>query len=226
MGKLFLIRHGKSEWNKKNIFTGWVDVPLAPEGVQEALNAGKALKGVSLDAIYVSKLIRAQMTALLLLEGQEIEKTPVVYHEDNPWYSHLTEERKEQVLPLFATEHLNERYYGDLQGEDKDAMREKYGKEQVHRWRRSFDEPPPNGESLKMTIERGKPFFEKKVMPHMMKGETIMLCAHGNSLRGMVMQIENLSPEAVMSLEIPTGVLQLYSYDEGIWRREDAPTLG
>ena len=134
-------------------------MPLAEEGIQEAHNAGKALQDIPLDAIYVSKLIRAQMTALLLLEGQQATKTPILYHEENAWYRHVTEERKENILPLYATENLNERYYGDLQGEDKDAMRKKYGEEQIQRWRRSYDEAPPNGESLKMTIERGKAFF-------------------------------------------------------------------
>ena len=155
MGKLILLRHGKSEWNKKNLFTGWVDVPLSPEGVEEAYQAGEKIKDVDIDVIFISKLVRAQMTAFLAMLKHNSKKIPCLVHDLKPpyvgWDTIHSAGGKDQVIMTYASEKLNERMYGDIQGMNKDDAREEFGKEQVHIWRRSFDKPPPNGESLELT---------------------------------------------------------------------------
>ena len=189
---LVLVRHGQSEWNLANRFTGWQDVDLSPRGIEEAREAGQKLKnlGVSFDAAFTSKLARAQKTLDLALEEMGIK---------------LSTERDEA---------LNERDYGDLVGQNKDEAREKFGEDQVHIWRRSFDVAPPNGESLKDTADRTLPYFEEKILPAVTSGRNILVSAHGNSLRAIVMQLDNLSPEEVVNLEIPTGVPLVYEIDE------------
>jgi 2,3-bisphosphoglycerate-dependent phosphoglycerate mutase len=192
MSYLVLVRHGQSEWNLANRFTGWQDVDLSPRGIEEAREAGQKLKnlGVSFDAAFTSKLARAQKTLDLALEEMGIK---------------LSTERDEA---------LNERDYGDLVGQNKDEAREKFGEDQVHIWRRSFDVAPPNGESLKDTADRTLPYFEEKILPAVTSGRNILVSAHGNSLRAIVMQLDNLSPEEVVNLEIPTGVPLVYEIDE------------
>lgn len=190
---LVLVRHGQSEWNEKNLFTGWKDPGLTEKGVNEAISAGKnmAAEGLKFDLAYTSDLSRAQRTLALILKelGQEDLKT--IRHQA-----------------------LNERDYGDLAGLNKDDAREKWGEEQVHIWRRSFDIPPPGGESLKDTAERVLPYYQSHIWPDYIAGNNIIIAAHGNSLRALVMQLEGLSPEEIMAREIGTGQPIIYQLNE------------
>jgi 2,3-bisphosphoglycerate-dependent phosphoglycerate mutase len=216
MNQLILLRHGQSMWNLDNRFTGWVDVPLSKQGVEEALQAGKQLASQPIDVVYTSTLIRAQHTAMLVMSQHQSKKTPIMQHESELMHKRTAiyaEHAKENSIAVIADWHLNERYYGELQGCNKAETIEKYGKDQVHIWRRSFDVPPPKGESLKMTCERTIPYFEKQIMPRLAKGENILLAAHGNSLRSIIMQIENLSAEEILSVEVATGVPIIYNFD-------------
>ena len=188
---LVLVRHGQSEWNKKNLFTGWKDPKLTPKGVEEAIEAGEELKvsGYSFDKMYTSELFRAQETGRIILEIMGLESIEVI--------KDLS---------------LNERNYGDLAGLNKDDARKKWGKDQVHIWRRSFDVPPPGGESLKDTAERVLPYFKKNIIPQLSQGLNVLVAAHGNSLRALVMEIEKISPDDIVKLEIATGVPLVYKY--------------
>jgi 2,3-bisphosphoglycerate-dependent phosphoglycerate mutase len=190
MTRLVLLRHGESQWNLENRFTGWVDVPLSPRGVEEAKNAGEKLKGFTFDRAFTSVLSRANETLRLVLEA--IAQT---------------------AIPIEKDKALNERMYGELQGLNKAETAKKYGDDQVKIWRRSYDVRPPGGESLKDTAERVLPYFETKIKPCVLKGETILIAAHGNSLRALVMQLEHLSKEQVLELNIPTGAPLLYELD-------------
>jgi 2,3-bisphosphoglycerate-dependent phosphoglycerate mutase len=187
---LVLLRHGQSEWNRLNIFTGWVDVPLSSEGEKEAEKAAQALKDYQFDAVFTSTLSRAQKTAQIVMKDRNMP-------------------------PVFCSEALNERRYGDLEGKNKDEMRKIYGKEQIHIWRRSFSERPPKGESLKDTCERVLPYYKKEIEPRLLKGQSILICAHGNSLRALIKYLEHLSDESVVDLEIPTGVPIVYRLNQG-----------
>ena len=180
MGKLVLVRHGQSQWNLENRFTGWVDVPITPLGEKEAHRAGQELKDVKFDVAFTSELQRAQQTLKIILE--EIGQTS---------------------LPVTKDKSLNERHYGDLQGLDKAETVKKFGEQQVHIWRRSFDVKPPNGESLKDTAERTLPYFKNTILPAAMKGN-VLISAHGNSLRAIVMDLDKLSPEQIMLVNIET----------------------
>jgi 2,3-bisphosphoglycerate-dependent phosphoglycerate mutase len=179
---LVLVRHGESEWNKLNLFTGWKDVDLSEKGVAEAKKAGQLLKAEHLkfDIAYTSALKRAQRTLTLILE----------------------ETHKDQAL--------NERDYGDLSGLNKDDARKRWGEEQVHIWRRSYDIPPPGGESLKDTAARVLPYYEAHILPAVKSGKTVLVAAHGNSLRALIMSIEKLSGEAIIKRELGTGVPMVY----------------
>jgi 2,3-bisphosphoglycerate-dependent phosphoglycerate mutase len=190
MARLVLLRHGESQWNLENRFTGWVDVPLSPRGVEEAKNAGEKLKGFTFDRAFTSVLSRANETLRLVLEA--IAQT---------------------AIPIEKDKALNERMYGELQGLNKAETAKKYGDDQVKIWRRSYDVKPPGGESLKDTAERVLPYYETKIKPCVLKGETILIAAHGNSLRALVMQLEHLSKEQVLELNIPTGAPLLYELD-------------
>lgn len=191
MGRLILLRHGESQWNLENRFTGWVDVPLSPRGIQEAKNAGEKLRPYKFDRAFTSVLQRANETLRLALEviGQA-------------------------GIPTEKDKALNERMYGELQGLNKAETAKKYGEDQVKIWRRSYDVPPPGGESLKDTAERVLPYYEQKIRPHVLKGETILIAAHGNSLRALVMELEQLSKDQVLELNIPTGAPLLYELDQ------------
>ena len=193
MASLVLVRHGQSQWNEKNLFTGWKDPDLTEKGVKEAIEAGLALKesGYKFDIMFTSVLLRAKRTGKLILEkmGQEDLKT-------------------------FENEALNERNYGDLAGLNKDDARKKWGEDQVHKWRRSFDIAPPGGESLKMTAERVLPYFEETILPLLKEKSDILVAAHGNSLRALVMQLDKLNSDEVVKLEIPTGMPICYSINE------------
>jgi len=190
---LVLVRHGESEWNKFNLFTGWRDPDLSEKGVEEARRAGQLLKaeGYRFDIAFTSALKRAQHTLQLILE-----------------------ELGQQDLTTIADKALNERDYGDLSGLNKDDARKRWGEEQVHIWRRSYDVPPPGGESLKDTAARTIPYYESKIWPEVKAGRNVIVAAHGNSLRSIVMKLDELSPEQVVKLEIATGVPIVYQLDE------------
>ncbi|MGB3720286.1 MAG: 2,3-bisphosphoglycerate-dependent phosphoglycerate mutase [Hyphomicrobiaceae bacterium] len=190
---LVLVRHGESEWNKLNLFTGWRDPDLSEKGVEEARRAGQLLKaeGYRFDIAFTSALKRAQHTLQLILE-----------------------ELGQQDLTTIADKALNERDYGDLSGLNKDDARKRWGEEQVHIWRRSYDVPPPGGESLKDTAARTIPYYESKIWPEVKAGRNVIVAAHGNSLRSIVMKLDELSPEQVVKLEIATGVPIVYQLDE------------
>jgi len=191
MARLILLRHGESQWNLENRFTGWVDVPLSPRGIQEAKDAGVKLRSFTFDRAFTSVLARAIETLRLTLET--IGQTGI---------------------PIEKDKALNERMYGELQGLNKDETVKKYGEAQVKIWRRSYDVPPPGGESLKDTAERVLPYYEHTIKPYLLKGETILVAAHGNSLRALIMELEQLSREQVLELNIPTGAPLLYELDK------------
>ena len=198
--KLVLVRHGQSEWNAKNLFTGWKDPKLTDLGIQEAIKAGDLLetRNLKFDLMFTSDLFRAQETGRLILEQMN--------HTD---------------IQVIKDQSLNERNYGDLAGLNKDEARVKWGEEQVHIWRRSFDVPPPGGESLKNTAERVLPYFELEIMPKVKEGLNILVAAHGNSLRALVMELEKISSEEIVKLEIATGDPLTYEYSNGEFVRID-----
>ena len=199
-GKLVLVRHGQSQWNLENRFTGWIDVPLSEKGVAEAHAAGKALKGIKFNCAFTSNLQRAQNTLAIILA-----------------------EIGQQNIPIEKDQALNERHYGALQGLDKKETAAKYGEEQVHIWRRSYDVPPPKdkselnpegiSESLKDTAARTLPYYKSHILPLVKAGKKVLVAAHGNSLRSIVMDLEQLSKEQVLELNIPTGVPIIYEMD-------------
>ncbi len=217
--KLILLRHGQSIWNKENLFTGWVDIPMSEEGIRECIEAGKKIEKIPIDVIFTSTLIRAQMTVPLSLLRHKSGKIPVFLHPGQgkleAWGRVYSEEAKKQLIPVYQSWELNERMYGHLQGLNKAETAKQFGEEQVHIWRRSFDVRPPEGESLKMTAERTLPYFQKEIIPHLEKGKTVLIAAHGNSLRSIAMHIENLSKEEVVALELPTGDPRIYTYENG-----------
>lgn len=182
MSLLILLRHGQSLWNLENKFTGWVDVDISELGEQEAKNAGSILADLPIDVVFTSVLTRAKRTASIALE---------VANKSN--------------LPTFEDQALNERHYGDLQGLNKEETAKIHGDEQVHIWRRSYDIPPPNGESLQMTQERVLPYFQSQIQPYLEQGKNVLVVAHGNSLRALVATIEHLNKEQILALNIPTG---------------------
>ena len=197
---LVLVRHGQSEWNEKNLFTGWKDPKLTQKGVDEAIKAGKELKeaGYSFDKMFTSDLFRAQDTGRIILEQMDIPSIEVIKDVS-----------------------LNERNYGDLAGLNKDEARKKWGEDQVHIWRRSFDVPPPGGESLKDTAERVLPYYKENIIPELIEGLNILVTAHGNSLRALVMELEEISSEEIVELEISTGVPLVYKFEENKIERLD-----
>lgn len=190
---LVLVRHGQSEWNEKNLFTGWKDPKLTQKGVDEARKAGDELRqaGYSFDKMFTSDLFRAQETGRIILEQMGTPSIITI---------------KDQCL--------NERNYGDLAGLNKDEARKKWGNDQVHEWRRSFDIQPPGGESLQDTAERVLPYFKENVIPELEKGSNILIAAHGNSLRALVMDLEKIHSEEIVKLEIATGIPLIYKFDK------------
>ena len=186
---LVLVRHGQSDWNLKNLFTGWRDVDLTEKGVAEAREAGRKLKtqGIKFDVAFTSVLKRAQRTLDLMLT--ELGQT---------------------TLPIFKDQALNERDYGDLVGLNKDDARKKWGEEQVHIWRRSYDVAPPGGESLKDTLARALPYYVTDILPRVLRGERVLVSAHGNSLRALVMVLDKHTPDSITKLNLDTGVPMIY----------------
>jgi 2,3-bisphosphoglycerate-dependent phosphoglycerate mutase len=223
MAQLILLRHGESEWNKKNIFTGWVDIPLSLDGIQEALRAGEQIAHVPIDYIFVSYLVRSQQTALIAMTKHQGGKVPRLIHPDDftlkGWDRIFDDKEEKNCIPVQRNVALNERMYGRLQGLNKDQARQHFGEAQVHSWRRSYDQAPPEGESLKMTAERVLPFFKNSIIPLLEKEKNVFISAHGNSLRALVMFIENLSAEQIVSLELSTGVPLFYSYEGKKWKK-------
>lgn len=216
MSKLILIRHGESVWNLKNVFTGWVDVPLSKKGINEAIDAGKTMENILFDVVFTSVQVRAIETAMIILAQNNSDKTPVILHEEKhlqAWTHIYSKEMAANTLPIYTDWHLNERYYGELQGLNKQKTALKYGNEKVQEWRRSYDVQPPHGESLKDTAERTIPFFKEKIIPQLAADKTVLIAAHGNSLRSIIMYIENSSPEQLLQLELPTGIPLFYDYD-------------
>ena len=194
LARLILIRHGQSVWNAENRFTGWTDVDLSEKGVEEAEEAGNELRDQVIDVIHTSDLIRAKRTAEIVIRANVSSKDTVT---KSDW-------------------RLNERNYGALQGLNKAETAEKHGAEQVRIWRRSFDVAPPEGESLEMTAKRTIPYFEEEILPDLESGGGVLVSAHGNSLRSIVMHIEGISPEEIVSFEIQTGVPRYYDYSDGV----------
>jgi 2,3-bisphosphoglycerate-dependent phosphoglycerate mutase len=188
-GTLVLVRHGQSEWNLKNLFTGWRDVGLSEQGIREAKSAGEKLAalGLKFDLAYTSALSRAQVTC-----------------------QHILDAVGQSKLETIRDQALNERDYGDLVGLNKDDARKKWGEEQVHIWRRSYDIAPPGGESLRDTGARVWPYYLHEMQPHVLRGETVLVAAHGNSLRALIMALEGMSGEEIVKLELGTGVPMIY----------------
>ncbi len=222
--KLILMRHGQSAWNKLNLFTGWVDIPLTEKGIEESIAGGKKIRDVPIDVIFTSTLVRAHMTLALVMNHHSSGKVPVFLHPEagkiEKWGHIHSEEALESTIPVHLAWELNERMYGDLQGLNKKETALQYGEEQVKIWRRSYDVAPPNGESLAMTAARTIPYFQQKIIPHLEKGESVFIPAHGNSLRSIIMFLENLSPEEVVQLELSTGEPLIYIYSRGTWSRD------
>lgn len=224
MAELILMRHGQSEWNLKNLFTGWVDVPLSNQGVLEAIEAGKKIKEIPVDIIFTSTLIRAIMTAMLAMNQHVSGKVPVIQHKGegkiSDWAKIFSKEAENSIIPVICAWELNERMYGELQGLNKAETAEKYGAEQVKIWRRSYDVPPPNGESLEMTAARSIPYFEKNIIPHLKEGKNVFISAHGNSLRSIIMDLDGLSKEEVLNLELATGHPIVYTYQNNSFTKK------
>ena len=193
MAQLILLRHGESVWNLENRFTGWVDVDLSPKGVEQARAAGLKIKGLPVQRLFTSVLKRSIRTADLALEAGGF-----------------------QPLPTERSEALNERHYGDLQGLNKDEARKRWGEEQVHLWRRSYDVKPPGGESLADTLVRVTPYWDEKIAPGLRAGQNTLIVAHGNSLRALILKLEKIAPEEILKVELDTGVPILYELDASL----------
>jgi 2,3-bisphosphoglycerate-dependent phosphoglycerate mutase len=215
MPYLILVRHGESRWNMSNRFTGWVDVPLSETGIYEALIAAEHLEGLTLDVAFTSKLERAQETLLLILAKQDY--TARFVHDqgkEKSWSHHFTGKEKKEI-PVYTNTALNERYYGDLQGMNKDEARKRWGKDKVFEWRRSWDVRPPRGESLKDVYARSVPYFRKTILPQLKKGKDVIVSAHGNSLRAIIKHLDGISDEKIPLLELPMGKPFVYKYARG-----------
>ena len=198
MPTLVLVRHGQSQWNLENKFTGWVDVPLTEQGEKEARQAGEKLKGYKFDVAFTSALQRAQRTLALILQTAGFKD-----------------------IPIYMDQALNERHYGALQGLNKAETAAKYGDDQVKIWRRSYDVPPPKDEtgfteSLKETAARTIPYYDSRILPYLKQGKNVLVAAHGNSLRSIVMHLENLTKEQVLELNLDTGIPRVYELDKNL----------
>lgn len=191
MAYLALVRHGQSEWNVKNLWTGWTDVGLTQVGIEEARSAGEHLKDIPFDIAFTSELKRAKQT-----------------------WQHIQEELNKKNIQTISNIALNERNYGDLTGKDKWKIRDEYGEEQFMKWRRGWDTPPPNGESLKDVYDRLVPYFTATILPYIEQGKNVIIVAHGNSLRALVKYLEHVPDQEIPSLEIATGEIYLYKMDE------------
>ena len=229
MVHLILMRHGQSMWNAAELFTGWVDVPLSKKGIEEAISSGTEISEMQIDEIHTSALIRAQMTAMIVMAQHSSAATPVFQYDSaggdenqqkmNDWAQIRGDDIKE-VIPVYVSWKLNERMYGNLQGLNHAKSRAKWGDEQIHIWRRSYDTPPPEGESLELTAARTIPYIQEVIMPSLNDGNCIFITAHGNSLRSIIMHLDDLSREEVLSLEVPTGQPIIYEMVDGKLQRK------
>lgn len=226
-GHLILVRHGEPGLKPGDRLSGWIDISLSRKGIEEALECAKALENLQIDIAFASNLFRTQETLFIILSGQK--KTGVFVHEqteaeDNStepgWYSY-PEKLGEDLIPVYTTPAFNERYYGKLQGRKKQKMEEKYGAEQVSRWRWNFEPGPPEGESLKAVYERAVPYFQEKIMPELENGKTVLVCAHQSSLRALVKYIEGISDENIKDVRFSTGELAIYHFSDGKLIREN-----
>jgi 2,3-bisphosphoglycerate-dependent phosphoglycerate mutase len=219
MAHLILTRHGQSLWNAENRFTGWVDVPLSERGRAEATIASCKLKDYRVRVCFTSLLFRAIETAIIILtEVDDIcgGRIPIIKHDlkDEDWHGwDRYNGDPSSELPVYLAPDLDERYYGDLQGLNKAETAEKFGAEQVKIWRRSYDVAPPGGESLADTVKRTVPFFQDRVLKHIISGDNVLIAAHGNSLRSIIKQLENLSEEEIVQVELGTAIPIVYDID-------------
>ena len=219
MGKLVLVRHGESRWNLDNRFTGWTDVPLSKGGINEAEECAAELKRINFDIAFTSILERTQATILIILSQQN--RTGVFQHEGKSKYSDWKSKSNrysKNDIPIFSSELLNERYYGTLQGMKKNEAVKIYGKEQIFRWRRSYEGAPPEGESLRGTYERTLPFYKEKVLPHLQKGKQVLLASHGNTLRAIIKDLEGISDEDIPFLNLPHSKAIIYKFTNGEYK--------
>ena len=228
MGYLILVRHGKSDLKLGDRFVGWMDVPLSRKGIEEALDCAVKLEDIELDLAFVSNLVRAQETLFVILSGQK--KTGILVHEKTnydsrigeiEWYSYPKKLNK-NLIPVYATAALNERYYGKLQGKKKQKMEEKYGTEKLTSWDFDFEPGLLEGESLKIVYERAVPYFKKEVLPAIKKGKNVIVCAHHSSLRALVKYIEDISDKNIENFRFSTGEIVRYNFSEGRLVKENA----
>lgn len=222
MANLVFLRHGESIWNKMNLFTGWVDVPLSTTGVMEAKRAGKLLKNYKFDITYTSELIRAIDTLVIVMAENKASNFIKINHDSERMenWGKVYGEEGMKYTPVYKSWQLNERYYGKLQGLNKERAREIYGEENVFLWRRSYENAPPFGESLKDTYERTVPYLKEQIFPELQSGKNILVTAHGNSLRSTVSYIEKFSDAEISKLEIPTGVPLIYEFENNAFKRQ------
>lgn len=216
MSKLVLVRHGESRWNLSGRFTGWVDVPLSKNGVQEAADCAKRLNGTNFDVAFTSNLERAHATLILILSEQD--RTGVFQHEgEKSFYEWTCDSNRCSIddIPIYKSELLNERYYGDLQGMMKEEAVKKYGKEQVLRWRRGFRDAPPKGESLEEAYERVLPYYNERIERALKEEKNVLLVGHGNTLRAIIKHLEHISDEEIPFLDLPEGTPIFYTFAEG-----------
>lgn len=218
MTKLVLIRHGQSIWNLQNRFTGWADVSLSQKGLKEANKAAIKLKHYKFSFAYTSNLIRAQETLFSILNKNLYCNHYIRIHEnESKWYSHYKHNKEDDIdLKVYTTEALNERYYGDLQGLNKDETRKKFGEKLVQLWRRAYKIGPPGGNSLSITYKRTIPYFKSHIEPKLKKGEDIIIAAHGNSLRSIIKYIENIADDEISKIELETGIPIVYNLDKNM----------
>lgn len=210
---LILIRHGRSLWNEQNRFTGWVDVPLMERGWLEAEAAGRQLADYRIDAAYTSHLQRAICTLQVVLRQNRGGRTPIFIPAPDTVPRESYQPNSDEFPAFLHVTALAERHYGDLQGLNKDEVLAQYGEAQFVKWRRGYDTPPPNGESLKDTVARALPYFNTEIRPRLARGETVLISAHGNSLRALTKELEGISDQDIIKLEIPTGVPIVYRLD-------------
>ncbi|MFW5704327.1 MAG: 2,3-bisphosphoglycerate-dependent phosphoglycerate mutase [Nanoarchaeota archaeon] len=218
MVKLILVRHGQSIWNLENRFTGWADIPLSAKGIKEAKKAGKLLHKERFDIAFTSELLRAQQTMIEILDINDNDNKFFKIHSINKarYNRYLSKHPEFKYLEVHVNEALNERDYGNLEGLNKDETRKKYGAEKVHLWRRSYDVPPPGGECLKDTAERTIPYYKKEILKQLKGGKNVLVTAHGNSLRALIMFLEKMTPEQILEFELPTGVPRVYEFDKNM----------
>lgn len=218
MTYLVLVRHGEARLNLEKRFAGWLDTPLTEKGINDALRCALDLQNIEFDLAFTSRLARARETLFLILSKQK--KVGFIVHEAEEgesnarieWYSPSS---GDQIIPVYSTEALNERYYGTLQGKKRKDLNEIYGKEQLFIWCRSFEISPPEGESLKDIYARAVPYFEKEILPALEFGKNVIICAHQNSLRALVKYLENISDEEIPSVAFATATYVIYSFSDG-----------